>query len=348
MKIVRFLISIFYFLILSSLGWQCSSWMGDAVGFDDNIVVFADSSDWNIYQDALNSVFGKQIKMPAVERDFILKWAPFRDFERYRNQKNIFILGRLDSNDPVSQNIHELLSPEIIEGVKTGQYFFIPKQEPWALNQYLLLLIANSRDDMIQKIHDLGDLLYSDFRKFYYQRLKEQMFAQQEQKNLENYLVKNYPFMIRIQHDYFIADENLQEGYVWLRRVQPDRSLLISWRPVPEDFNLTSRWVINERNRLAKKIYQGDVVVEEETKAYEVQFKKWNSIRLEGTWRNDQYVVGGPFRNLTFIDKESNLIYSLDFYVQAIGKRKKPYLDQLDVIIHTFEVNEHGVSKVAS
>ena len=27
----------------------------------------------------------------------------------------------------------------------------------------------------------------------------------------------------------------------------------------------------------------------------------------------------------------------LDYYVQAIGKRKVPFLDQLNVIVHTFE-----------
>ncbi len=337
MKIIKF-IPVLTFSIIIFLG-QCT-WMGNATGLDDHIIVFADSVDWNYYKDALNSVFGKQYKTPVVEREFIIEWVPFRHFEKYRNRKNIFILGRLDSDLPVSQNVRELLSPEIIEGVKKGNYFYVPKPEAWAVKQYVLFLIATNRDNMIQKIYDFGDVLYNDFRKFYFTRLKEQMFAHQEQKKLEEYIVQHFPFKMRIQHDYFIADENFEEGYVWIRRLHPDRSILVHWLTLSPDFKLTPRWIIDERNRLARQIYKGDVVVEEETKAYAVKFKRWNALRLEGTWRNDHYVIGGPFRNITFVDTSTNRIYFLDFYVQAIGKRKKPFLDQLDVIIHTFDTNE--------
>lgn len=325
-------------LILVISGWQCS-WMGESVGASDQIIVFADSVDWVFYKDALNSVFGKFYKTPAAEREYILKWVPFRLFDKYQNYKNIFILGRLNSKETVSQNVRQLLSPEIIEGVKSGKYFYVPKKHPWAVDQYVLFLIAKSRDDMIQKTHDLGDLMYRDFRKYYFTRLKKEMFARQEQKKLEKYLQDHYPFHLRIQHDFFIADENANLRYVWIRRVQPDRSILISWQPLPENFLLTPDWIMEERNRLAKQVYKGDVVVKDETRAYQVTFKQWNAIRLEGTWKNDQLMIGGPFRNISFVDENTHRIYSLDFYVQAIGKRKKPYIDQLDVIVHTFELN---------
>ena len=55
--------------------------------------------------------------------------------------------------------------------------------------------------------------------------------------------------------------------------------------------------------------------------------------------------MGGPFRDITFIDSETNRIYMLDYYVQAIGKRKVPYLDQLDVLIYTFNVQKEPGNK---
>lgn len=331
------------FILLLGLLWSCS-WMGDSIGQDDEIIVFADSLDWPYYQDALNSVFGKLIKMPVPEREYILTWVPFKNFEKYKKYKNIFILGRLNSEYPVSENVKALLNEDIISGVKEGKYFYIPKHNTWAVNQYLLFLVAQSREDMIQKIHDLGDLIYQDFRSFYYARLKKKMFKRMEQKELERYIAAHFPFTMRVQHDYFIADENLDENYVWIRRLYPDRSILIHWLPVSPDFQLTSRWVIDERNRLAKKLFEGDVVVEEETRAYSVDFKRWKAIRLVGTWRNDKYVIGGPFRTLAFIDRSLGRLYMIDFYVQAVGKRKKPFLDQLEVIVHTFEVQRQPVS----
>ncbi len=323
----------FFFLVFSN----CSS-KGNAFGEDDLIHVFADSTDWLNYQEVLNTVFGKYIKTPIMENEFILKWVPFEQFDQYKRFKNIFIIGRLDSNDPVSENVKNILNPEVIEGVKQGKYFYIPKDDIWAGNQYVLFLVAESKDAMIQKIVDLGDLAYQDFKRFYFIRLKQQMYKYMEQKNLQEYIEDNFPFSIRVQHDYFIADENLQENYVWIRRLEPDRSILVHWQTIPENFQLTSRWVIDQRNKLARKIYSGDIIVEEETRAFATQFKNWHAVKLEGVWLNDSLMIGGPFRNYAFIDKPTNRVYILDYYIQAIGKRKTPFLHQLDVIIHTFNV----------
>jgi hypothetical protein len=334
-------------LVLASIifiAYNCGT-MGTAVGDDDIVYVFADSTDWPLYEEPLNNIFGKYVRTPIMEREYLLRWVPFDKFNAYKKSKNIFILGRLNSNDPVSENVKSLLNKDIIEGVKTGKYFYIPKKDVWVRDQYVLFFVANSVDDMIQKIIDLGELAYQDFRKYYFTRLRDEMFEHMEQKKLEKYIADHFPFTMRVQHDYFIADESLQENYVWIRRFDPDRSILIHWLPKPDTFQLTSRWIIDERNRLAKKVFHGDKVVEEETQAFSINFKGWNAIKLEGTWKNDSLQVGGPFRDITFIDSETNRIYMLDYYVQAIGKRKVPYLDQLDVLIYTFNVPKEPGNK---
>jgi hypothetical protein len=320
----------FSFIIFLML-WNCSA-KGVAYGEDDVIHVFVDSTDWDYYKDVINNKFGEYIKTPIMERRYLLKWVSFDNFEEY--------IGRLDSQEPVSDNVKSLLNPEIIEGVQSSKFFYIPKEDLWSVNQYVLFLVAETRDAMIQKIIDLGDLAYQDFRKYYFKRLKDQMFRRMEQTDLQEYIEANFPFSMRIQHDYFIADEDIQDRYVWIRRFDPDRSMLVHWVPLSDDFQLNSRWVIDERNRLAKKVYSGDVIVEDETKAYSIQFKNWRAVKLEGTWRNDSLVVGGPFGNVTFVDRETQRIYMLDYYVQAVGQRKAPYLDQLNVILYTFDVLE--------
>ena len=198
---------------------------------------------------------------------------------------------------------------------------------------------------MIQKIVDLGELAYQEFRKSYFQRLKKQMFDRMEQKDLQAYLEKHFPFTMRVQHDYFIANEDFEQNYVWIRRLDPDRSIMVHWLPYTDEIQLNSRWIIDERNKLGKLIFSGDEVVEDETKAYSVRFKDWSAIRLEGTWKNDSLTLGGPFRNISFIDSASQRIYMIDYYVQAIGKRKVPFLDQLNVIVHTFEPLEQPKGK---
>ncbi len=333
-----FVVLVLLFLMVSSTQFftGCST-KPTAVGEYDEIRVFCDSLDWPDYRDALNDVFGKYIKTPVLEREFILIWTPYEQFEHHKHFKNLFFLGRLDSDMPVSQNVKALLNEDIIEGIKSGKYFYIPKPNAWASQQYVLFLVGTSREDLIQKIHDYGDVLYRDFRRSYFTRLKEGMFKRMEQKKLEDYLARHFPFTMRVQHDYFIADENLDENYVWIRRLHPDRSILVHWQTVSDTFQLTTRWIIDERNRLAKKVFEGDVVVEEETHAYSVKFRQWPAIRVQGTWRNDKYMIGGPFRTIAFVVPEYHRLYMLDFYVQAIGRRKKPFIDQLDVLVHTIQ-----------
>ncbi len=311
----------------------------DSQGEFDEIYVFADSLDWLVYEEAIRDIFAKEYRTPVLEPEYLVKWRPFDRFDTYKKFRNIFFLARLNSEEPVSANVKALLSEAIIEGIQKGDYFYIPKKDVWALDQYVLFLVAPTQEGMIQRIYDYGEAIYQDFERSYYQRLKRFVYARYENKELEEYLRTHFPFTIRVQHDYFLADENLEEGYVWLRRLNPDRSLFVHWLPYTEGQEINPRWIIDQRNRLAAKIYEGDVIVEEETFGRRITFKGFPAYRLEGTWKNPKYVIGGPFRNITFIDKGNGLVFMIDYYVQAIGKRKKVFLDQLEIMAYTFQEN---------
>ena len=231
-----------------------------------------------------------------------------------------------------------LLNEEIIDGVKSGDYFYIPQENTWARGQYVVFMVAPTKNDMIQRIYDLGELVYDDFEKYYYNRLKTQMFKREENTDMEEYFLNHFPFTMRVQHDYRLVDESVDNRYIWLRRVYPDRdrSITVSWFPNNDSLRINREWIVEKRNALARRIHEGDVIVEDETTMEQVRFQRWAALRLEGTWKNPTRFIGGPFRTITFVDKKSNLIFMIDFFVQAIGERKKVYLDQLDVIAHTF------------
>lgn len=307
----------------------------------DEIIVFADSSDWKDYKQPLASVFGKEYPTPVMEAEYILSWQPARDIEKFKHARNIFFLSRLNSNAPVSTIVRNSLSQDVIDNVDSGKYFYIPKHDPWASNQYVLFLLAPDKNDLIDRIQKYGDIIYDDFEKSYYKRYKEEIFKRYENKDLEEYLLNHFPFRVRVPSDYFIASESLEENYVWIRRIEPDRSLMVHWVPLSDSIQVNYRWVIQERNRIAELIFESDIIVEEETTMKAVKFNRWQALRLEGTWKNPIHFVGGPFRNITFSDNESGLIFMIDFYVQAIGERKKMFLDQLDIMAHTFQTKAH-------
>ncbi|MCK6621599.1 MAG: DUF4837 family protein [Calditrichaceae bacterium] len=320
---------------------SCSTSKTEAIGNPDEIFVFADSLDWLDYQAGLDTLFGKEYLTPAPEPSYLLAWRSFEEFTQYRLRKNVLFLARLDGQDRVSLEVKKALSQEVLEGIQTGEFFYIPRNDVWAREQYVVYLVAPDKDAMLQRIYDLGELVFDDFEKSYYTRLQEQMYENYENKKVEDYLRKHFPFTLRVQHDYQIASESLEERYVWLRRIHPsrDRALTVHWIPFSDSARIDFDWIVQQRNRLAAQIYQNDVVVEDETRLEQVRFGRWPAYRLEGTWKNPQMIVGGPFRTIVFADKESGLIFMIDFYVQAIGERKKTFLDQLDVMAHTFRTN---------
>lgn len=339
MKIpVRNLLKVIFVGFIVYLGCSLNP---ESMGNFDEIIVFADSIDWKDYKEPLTSIFGKQYPTPVMEAEYVLSWHPAKDIEKFKHARNIFFLSRMNSDETVSTVVKNSLSQDIINDVNSGKYFYIPKIDAWASNQYVLFLLAPDKKELIDRMEKYGHVVYEDFEKSYYKRYKEETFRRYENKELEQYLIDHFPFKVRIPSDYFIASESLDDNYVWIRRLDPDRSLMVHWVPIADSIQFNYRWAVQERNRIAEMIFESDIIVEEETVVKTVKFGRWEALKLEGTWKNPIHFVGGPFRNITFADNESGLIFMIDFYVQAIGQRKKMFLDQLDIMAHTFQTKTH-------
>ena len=186
---------------------------------------------------------------------------------------------------------------------------------------------------------ELKGALFKQFNAKYFARLKKEMYELEEQKDQEEYLENNFGYGVRVQHDYFVAHQNPDENYVWLRRMDPDRWLSI-WRVDGDESIITQDSLIILRNRMTTKYYSGDVVVANETNLEIVSFQDKPTYKMTGTWRDDSLVVGGPFRTYIVENKEENAYYLVDIAVMAPTKNKKPYLDQLEVIASTFNFSK--------
>lgn len=335
MKFINLLSKMLWILLVIGLLAGCKT-RPYAHGNLDEIIVFADSLDWLEYKDAVHDVFGKEYLTPMPESEYVLKWRPARLMTEFQTYRNVMFLGRLDSQAPVSRMVNGLLNEQIKAGINKGEFFYIPQTDVWALGQYVVFLVAPGQSDMVQRLYDEGELAYDHFQDSYYQRVEQIMFRSFEKTDLSEYISNHFPFTLRIQADFDLVDESLDNRYIWLRRLGPDRSLAIHYIPYSDSIVIDKQWIMQQRNKLAEWIYEGDVVVPEETKMLEVQFANQPAYRLEGTWKNLTYYVGGPFRTTAFVDKNKEYIYLVDIYVQAIGKRKKYYLDQLDIMAHTF------------
>ncbi len=288
---------------------------------------------------SIRDVFEKVIKTPQPEKLFEVHWVPPEKFKQFATRKNIVIVGLLNSEGEINEKVSNMLSQEVKAKVEDGSAFVFPKENPWADGQLLMVLASTGFAELEEKLQEKKDYLYQLFEKKILDETRSQMFSQLEQTELSDKLLEDYGWGVRIQHDYFINIERTDERFVMIRRSLPGRErwLFVHWIDNGDPTLINENWVLNTRDKLAKKFSENDLVDRQHTMSEEVDFLNRPTLMLEGLWGNDEKVAGGPFRNYTFYDEQSGRIYMIDVSVWFPGGVKEPFLRQLDIMAHTFK-----------
>jgi len=177
------------------------------------------------------------------------------------------------------------------------------------------------------------------------------MFRRGRQPEVEERLLRDHAFMVKVQHDYLIAEDTT--NFVWLRRILSDtwRSLFVHYVEYADPRVISPAWIYAQRDSLARAYLQGNVGGYVQTdrrqalETHEVDFRDRYALETRGLWHmvgpdNSgeivSYGMGGPFVNYTIYDEESGRIYMIDGMVFAPGFEKREFLRQLEVIAYTF------------
>ena len=114
-------------------------------------------------------------------------------------------------------------------GVLKARVF--PKENPWAKKQLLVVLASTGFSELQEKLQANKEYLYQLFKKKVLDETNAQMFSQLEQTELSDMLLEDYGWSLRIQHDYIINIERVQDRFVMLRRSLPGRErwLFVHW-----------------------------------------------------------------------------------------------------------------------
>lgn len=307
-----------------------------ALGLQQRIFVFADSLLWQEIGADVEETFNDYIYTPRAERSFNVSWEPLRNLKGLQNRMNILFIGTTDQKNLVNDYLLNSIPPEFVESVKEDRSFYFFKDDLFARDQISLFMLAKDSSSFKKNFEQLKINILDQFKTKYYSRLKQGMYEKGEQFGVEEFLTEEYGYKVRVQHDYFLANQSPEEKYIWLRRLDPDRWLSI-WQADSSTDTFSYHSLISYRNRMTAKYYDGDYIVEKETKLDTVQFRGAPTIKMTGTWRNDSVLVGGPFRMYVVKNPEENKNYFIDIAVMAPDKSKKPFLDQLEVIASTFQ-----------
>ncbi|MBD3225189.1 MAG: DUF4837 family protein [Caldithrix sp.] len=309
-----------------------------SMGYQHRLFIIVDSTLWKSIKTPVDEQFHSIIHTPHVENSFYTTPIPLEDLNEFRSRMNLMFIGLANRDDPVSKYMRDVLPTEVTNDVESGRYFYVFQDDLFARDQIGIFLYAKDKQDFLTRFNTYKDDIYSKFEKKYFARLKKTMFEHGYEKEIYDFLKKNYGWTIKVQHDYFIAIQDLQDNYVWLRRIQPDRWISI-WELNDFTAKVNRDTLIQIRNRMGQKYYEGDQVVEEDTHFEHSMLSGRESKKLVGVWKNDSLMVGGPFRCYAFKSEQKQALYVIDIAVMAPGQNKKPYLDQLEVIADTFDPN---------
>jgi len=325
------------------------------------IIVFADSNDFLYLEPVLSETFGQEIITPQPERLYTLIREDIENLSRYRRHKNILIVAPLDGTGPTAQYMNAALSEGVKELIMAEDEFVINRYNSNARGQMMMYLTGPTREHIYNNVMDHADRLFFHFHNFALRRemdgvTSERRYAKAE---LSEQFLEDYRWTMFIQHDYYLAINDPEKNFVWLRRATPpdmERWIFIHWIEDAEPHEVTPQFIRETRDELTQKFYRTVDdrayvrIAPEYHELQEINFKDRYAIKTRGLWRFSDFSGGGPFISYTFYDEDTNRIYMIDGSIFAPRYEKKKLILQVQALLNTFDpapdVDEDPIQQV--
>ncbi|MCF8259232.1 MAG: DUF4837 family protein [Melioribacteraceae bacterium] len=321
-----------------------------AIGEEDEIYVFADSTEYFEIEAELLQIFGKTIFTPQPENLFKLTHKNIQELPKYKNRKNIIIVAPLNSGSDVSTYISSIIDSTVQSLFESGEEFVIKKRDLWAAGQMVMILSAPTMEQLKNDVLlNNEDLLYV-FRKISNERLYGNLYSKKyERREIQGKILNEYGWVIYVQIDFHLALDKPEDNFVWLRRApgsDMERWIFVHWieNASPELLNEDS--VLAIRDRITKKrLLTSDeksyvMIAEHYRKTSEVNFRGRYALMTQGLWHMNDKSMGGPFVNYSFYDEKSGRFYMLDGSIYAPKYYKKKLIQQVDVLLQSFRTED--------
>ena len=276
---------------------------------------------------------------PTEEKIFNIKRVGLSDFDRYKHWRNVIIVGNL--NDP---HINNLLGEQAKEEIEKGAQLFL-EEDLWVRLQTAIIITGASTKETQQLLNRSAGTIYRVLREEEKERFSRMVYMsgyqEKEAKKMETLLGASFdiPLGYRLSKN--------EDGFMSYVRKNPDRlvTLFYGGEPIKNP--------IEFRDSLFLEHFKGDevfcdsipVILEDGERQFikissldTINFKNEKTIRIKGVWRNDKIKggpMGGPF--VSYIFQKDGIWYFLDGHVFAPGKKKWPFLEEVDIVLSTFK-----------
>lgn len=341
-KIFLFLFSIVILLVLES----CETSYKLAQGAEDEIIIVADSTEFDALKVPLRDIFEKIIYTPQPEKLFNLKRISPNEIEKYKNSKNIILLAPLNSSSVTSKFIKTLIDSSNTLKIDSEHNCMIPRYNLWAQNQLVMILTAPDMHQLELGLVNNKETLLNSFHNISDKRLQESLHdSKYEKRSTEGLLLKSYGWTIYVPSDFALAENEPGENFICLKNSSGKdmvKLLFVYWIDNASPTYLNEDSVRILRNRLANKYYNAPdlssfvKIGKDNCINDEVTFDGRYSLVTQGLWENAKGMQG-PFINYTFFDGNTKRIYMVDGSINAPDYYKRNLIQQMDVMLKSFK-----------
>ncbi len=216
------------------------------------------------------------------------------------------------------------------------------KNEVYAKTQSFMKIEAKNNKEMIKMLIDNRTKITSYFHLGERNRIIK-VFKKNSVQDVFDKVKEKYDFTLTFPSGYTI---NKEEGdFLWISKETPKTSqgmFIYTYDYISED-SFTKDAVVKKRNMLLGNFVPGPLEGSYMTteKGYPItnrhfEFKGNYASETRGLWKVENDFMGGPFLNITFLDKKNNKVVCLDSYVYYPNHKKRELLRELEAVMYSY------------
>ncbi|MBM3307002.1 MAG: DUF4837 family protein [Candidatus Eisenbacteria bacterium] len=310
---------------------SCSRRAVVAAGESDDLVIVADPEVTPAALDSLTALVQTKVSWLLGEPAFKPTVATVSGARDLLHRRHVVLLGVWGAG-----SVPDLARKRIGKLDEGAPARFRIEEDVWADGQIVGLLFGRDEQELLAHMtahrREILDALDAAAARRLARTLASDRAAAAAAREIE----RRYGWSVTPPTGYDLITSAADEGFVFLRRTQPDRNLFVWWRDGDQDV-VSEQFAVTMRQDLTKRYYDGDEI--ERRRPYEVAavaFAGRPAIRISGWWANEALLGGGPFRLHCFAVPDQGRVYIVDESLFAPGMDKVPLMRNLDALAHTF------------
>ncbi len=312
---------------------SCSPQLPTAIGPIREVVLVTDYHD--LIDSTAQKILQNSIYTPQPEPEFLIRYEPLSRLKAVASFHIILLVGT--ANDDIIQQ----LCGERLQGLDKDTFKLLAISEPWAKNQKVLIFVTQKESLLVNGLNKFSARLRLTLQQYALAQMHRLTYQRGYNRRLKEKLLGKYGWAFNFPYGFRLVDKYELDKFIYLVTHNPDRSVFVYFEQKTRP--LLKELLLSLRDSLTQQFYEGDFVVKELCQADTVRFQFFTAetvavlaLKIRGVWQNQNLVAGGPF--VAYCFNYQNRFYFLDGMAFNPGKYKLDNLNQLDVILQTFEL----------